>query len=192
MVEMHLSHLAHGPTPTGFNLQVTGTRLALCGVADGSAVFEQVALRGKSGEVHSVGFSGTTAYRALISQASVSCLLACPPLLSAKVVESRFLITTVAHDIIASWLIFLRPSRRAPYKSHASYKHWSGLYEMHHLNHVFKIALNCYVATRAITLETTTRTHVLQRTKGSNKCHACDHTTEQVGVEITTFSFTSL
>lgn len=55
--------------------QVIGTQLAQCDIANNSAIFQDVAFRGQAGQVLSVGFSGTTAYRTLVLQASVSLVL---------------------------------------------------------------------------------------------------------------------
>lgn len=62
------------PTPPPFlsaRDQITGARLAECDSVDGTAAFTGVALRGMSGEVYSVGFSGSTAYRDLVPVSSV-------------------------------------------------------------------------------------------------------------------------
>lgn len=52
--------------------QITGARLAEFNMQDGSAAFTGVALRGLSGQVYDVSFSGSTPYRDLVPVSSVS------------------------------------------------------------------------------------------------------------------------
>lgn len=52
--------------------QITGTQIAEIGSANGRADFNGVALRGLAGQEFSVGFSGSSLYRTLTLQSSVS------------------------------------------------------------------------------------------------------------------------